>query len=434
MNKHLLLIITFFAAWITLAFFSPEKPNTNKASLHPNYKVIDTISKKISNDRTFDDKIISDIKSKFQNAISKRQIVGASIVIVKSDSIVFLDGFGYRNSKMKMPVTPKTVFRLGSMSKGFGGVLMGIYNQKRMIHWNDKIIDYIPSFSLSNPHFTKEITISNILSHTSGLPYHSFTNLIEDGLTINEITDNFIKIKPLQKPGKVYNYQNAIFALGGEIIECITDKPLTTILKEEIFEPLEMHNASASYESLISQKELALPHSRRYGRWKALPINKKYFNAITAGGINASAEDMAKWLKLLMGEYPEILSDQSRQKLFEPVVKVAGSHHFYKRLPGYKSSFYGHGWRLHSYINKYTKKEEKIIHHGGSVNNFRSEIAIYPEKEIGICVLFNNVNSFSAKVIPDILKIIIDADQSKENIDPFIIDYASNLDTFVNFN
>lgn len=350
-------------------------------------------------------KLIDAIQIYFNQALKDNEIVGASISIVKCDSIIYSEGFGHRNAKLKDTVNAETVFRIGSVSKGFAGILTGIHVQEGLINWEDKIIDHIPNFRLASKTTTNEVTLSNVLSHTAGLPYHSFTNLVEDGLDLTTIAGKFNEVLPIQEPGSVYNYQNAIFALSGEIMERVTGKTMKEIMKHRIFDPLQMHTASASYEALQACDNVAMPHQRKRRGWKTLPINKKYYNAVAAGGVNASAKDMGKWMKFLLGNNPDVLMPATIQDVFNPKIQVGGRRSYYQRWPGYESSYYGMGWRIHKF-NDETGELNTVIHHGGSVNNYRSEIAIYPNEDLGICVLFNSPNAMAKDCIPKIHEII----------------------------
>ncbi|GAA4273838.1 serine hydrolase domain-containing protein [Aquimarina gracilis] len=346
------------------------------------------------------------IQKYFDNAVKRNQIVGASVAVVKCDSIIYAGGFGNRNASLKDTVNANTVFRIGSVSKGFAGILTGIHVQDGDIAWQDKIIDHIPNFKLANKTQTNKVTLSHVLSHTSGLPYHSFTNLVEDGLTLTTIAGRFNEVLPLQEPGNFYNYQNAIFALSGEIIERVTGKPLKEVIQDRIFDPLQMETASASYEALEKSENVAMPHQRVRRGWRPMRINKKYYNAVAAGGVNASAVDMGKWMKFLLGNNPDVLLPSTMKDVFNPMVQVGGRRNYYQRWPGYKASFYALGWRIHEFKDAESGDVNKVIHHGGGVNNYRSEIAIYPNEDIGICVLFNSPNKMAKDCIPKIHEII----------------------------
>lgn len=350
--------------------------------------------------------LVDAIESYFNKAIRQNNIVGVGIGIVQRDTVLYTGGFGKRNRRFKEKVNAETIFRIGSVSKGFAGILTGIQVEEGLLNWDDKVSDCIPSFGLANKKWTDSVTLSHILSHSTGLPYHSYTNLIEQGVDLSTIAGKFKSIRTIDKPGNIYSYQNAAFALSGKMIETVTGKSYGEVIAEKIFKPLQMHTASTDYNTLKDASNVAIPH-RRYGRrWRSLKLNQKYYNAIAAGGVNASIVDMSKWMRFLLGHNPNVISDSGMQKVFAPVVNVEGRSKYYQKWKGYKASHYAHGWRVHDFEERTTGEVSKIIHHGGSVNNYRSEIAIFPQEDLGITVLFNSPTKLARTVIPDIHNIV----------------------------
>ena len=189
------------------------------------------------------------IQAYFDKAIASGAIVGAGVSIVKGDSIVISDGFGKRNINVDAGVDGQTIFRLGSLSKGFTGILAADLKNEGKIDWEDKVSDYIPEFQLGDQSNTEKITLANILSHTSGAPYHSFTNLVEAGLPLTDIAKRFKEVDPISNPGSIYSYQNALFALSGEMIHKATGQEITTSLDDRFFKPLEMCSTTMDYET-----------------------------------------------------------------------------------------------------------------------------------------------------------------------------------------
>jgi beta-lactamase class C len=346
------------------------------------------------------------VQAYFDKAIASGAIVGAGVSIVKGDSIVISDGFGKRNINVDAGVNGQTIFRLGSLSKGFAGILAANLENEGKIDWEDKVSDYIPDFQLGDPSNTEKITLANILSHTSGAPYHSYTNLVEAGLSLTDIAKRFKEVDPISDPGLTYSYQNALFALSGEMMYKATGQDITTSLEDRFFKPLEMCSTTMDYKTLVQAENVAVPHSKRRNGWRSKKLRNSYFNAIAAGGINASADDMAKWMRFLLGHNPEIMSKQALEEAFKPAIEIKGHYKYYQRWPGHQSSYYGFGWRIHKFVEARTRQEKTIWHHGGSVNNFRNEIAVYPEADLGICVLLNNNSRLARTVVPDLYKII----------------------------
>ena len=346
------------------------------------------------------------VTSYFENALASGSIIGAGVSIVKGDSIILSDGFGKRNAYTSDKVDAHTIFRLGSLSKGFTGVLAVNLSEEGKLHWNDKVKDYLPSFNFGNQKHSDQLTLGNLLSHTSGAPYHSFTNLVEAGLPLAKIAERFGEVQPISAPGELYSYQNALFALSGEIIYKATGKDLKDALKNKFFNSLQMCSTNMDYKSLQEVKNVALPHSRWRRNWRPKKLNDHYYNAVAAGGINASSLDMAKWMKFLLGNHPEIMTRKSIEKAFKPIVEIKGRSKYYQRWPGHISSHYGFGWRIHKFSDGFGDRKKTMWHHGGSVNGFRNEIAVFPGEELGICVLLNSHSRLASTVVPDLYQII----------------------------
>ena len=346
------------------------------------------------------------ISQYFKKAINSGSIVGAGVSIVQGDSILFSNGFGKRDIENDARVNGETVFRLGSISKGFAGVLTADLKEEGKLDWNDKITNYIPEFHFGTEKNTSQIQLAHILSHTSGTPYHSFTNLIEAGLPVSSISERFSEVKPIGKPGQVYSYQNAMFSLCQEVIKKVTGEEINMALKNRFFKPLGMSTVSMDHTSIMKNENVALPHAKRKKGWKKLLLNKRYYNAVAAGGINASSLDMAKWMRFLLGHNPEVMNKSALKEVFKPFVALKGHSKYYQKWSGHIASGYGFGWRIHEMKHLDTKNNFKVYHHGGSVNNYRNEIALFPESDLGICVLINNNTRFAKTVIPDLHAIV----------------------------
>ena len=346
------------------------------------------------------------IKAYFDKGIASGDIVGAGVSIVRGDSIVISGGFGKRNIDVNGGVDGQTIFRLGSLSKGFAGILAANLKNEGKLDWEDKVSDYIPDFQLGDRNNSDKITLANILSHTSGAPYHSYTNLVEAGLTLTEIAKRFKEVTPISSPGLMYSYQNALFALSGEMMYKATGNEITTSLDNRFFKPLEMCSTTMDYEALVHMENVAIPHTQRRNGWKPKQIRDNYYNAVAAGGINASALDMGKWMRFILGHNPEIMSKSALKEAFNPFIEIKGHSKYYQRWPGHVSSHYGFGWRIHKFVEDDTTQEKTIWHHGGSVNNYRNEIAVYPEADLGICVLLNNNSRLAKTVVPDLYRIV----------------------------
>ena len=346
------------------------------------------------------------LKKYFDSAIASGDIVGAGVSVVQGDSILIYDGFGKRSTDGKAKVDGQTLFRLGSLSKGFAGVLAASLQADGLLNINDKVVDYIPGFRFGDSLNTQKVKLSHILSHSSGTPYHSFTNLVEAGLPVATIAQRFNEVSPISEPGVMYSYQNAMFSLSQEVMGTVTGKDIKKLLTSRFFKPLGMSTISMEHNALTEAQNVAMPHVRRKNGWKSLPLKDRYYNAVVAGGINASSLDMAKWMRFLLGHRPEVLPSGTIQKAFSPLIEIEYNNKYYQRWPGHLQSHYGFGWRIHEFQEGASKETKTMYHHGGSVNNYRNEIALFPEADIGICILLNANSRLARNVIPDVYAIV----------------------------
>ncbi|GGW26247.1 serine hydrolase domain-containing protein [Arenibacter certesii] len=405
-----LLILTIFVfTYIGFSLVSPQNDSVSeKSDFSANIEepLVDPLEVQLYKLQQRDLKIA--VQAYFDKAIAAGDIVGAGVSIVKGDSIIISDGYGRRDINQNSSVDRETVFRLGSLSKGFAGVLAANLKSEGKLHWEDRISDFIPAFRLGDKTNTDNITLANILSHTSGTPYHSYTNLVEAGLPLTTIAARFKDVVPISKPGLMYSYQNAMFALCEELVLQATGQNITTSLTNRFFKPLGMKNVTMDYEALSHEQNVAMPHSPIKNGWRTLALNSNYYNAIAAGGINASALDMGKWMRFLLGHHPELMEKSALLETFNPFVEIKGSSKYYQRWPGHLKSYYGFGWRIHTFLEDDSEVPKTVWHHGGSVNSYRNEIAVYPESDLGICVLLNSNSKLARTVIPDLRQIVKD--------------------------
>ncbi len=327
----------------------------------------------------------------------RKACVGGAFIVVKGDRVILVKTTGVKSTRTGEPVTENSVFRLGSVSKGFAGVLAGMLVEEGHIEWQDKVKDYMPDLCMSTPEATNSLCIENILSHSTGLIRHAYTNLIEDGKSIQEISAEFRTVPIVGRIGRSYAYQNAAYSLIEEVASEATGEEYADLLEDRIFTPLGMNNASSTYEDITSSDDIAMPHS--YNRRQAR-ITRKYYNSKSSGGINASINDMGQWLKLLLGNYPEIMDDETLDEVFAPRVNTRRDYRYYNRWPGFQDSHYAIGWRV------LDLGDRTLMHHGGYVNGYRSEIAIDRENKIAICALFNSPCAYAKEFVPNFFEFV----------------------------
>jgi len=339
--------------------------------------------------------LLADYEREIINLSGESHTPGAAIAVVYDSTIVYLNGFGIKSSTDVIDsVDVNTVFRIASVSKPFASFLTGILVQDSILSWNDSVTAYLPDFNLKSKEETGKLTIKHVLSHTTGLPYHTYTNMVEEGIRLDTMLAWLKDISLANKIGEAYSYQNVAFSIVGEVIKSRTSKPYETQIIERVFVPLNMKTASIDYVSMMQNTNVARPHKLVRGKWKPTLITNTYYNVAPAGGINASISDMAKWMIALLGNRPDVITTATLKQLYTPLVKAPSKNRNYGRMHRLSSSFYGLGWRVLHY------PDDTLIYHGGYVNGYRSEVAFNPKEKIAVCILANAPGELPDNGIP----------------------------------
>lgn len=390
---------------VAFVYSTPEDDKVSFSKVEPDTSTLvshqapdpDRIMAAFPDPNPYMQEVVSAYGAFLENAIKKGMAPGAAVAIVRDTSIIFLKGFGLKQTGTTDSIDVNTVFRLGSVSKCVASVLAGALVSNHLIRWDDPVIKYFPEFELKSKEYTQQLTIRHVLSHTTGLPYHAFTNMIEEHLPIDTLI-RYLKSVDVTEPGKIYSYQNVGYSLIQKVIENAAHESFEEALTQYVFKPLDMRNSSASYEAIMQHNNVARPHYFSRKRWVTVPISDTYYNSAPAGGVNASITDMALLLRALLNGSDTLMSDSTLNEIFEPQVKAISKNRNFWRWKRPRASYYALGWRVINFQN------DTLEYHGGYVNGYRSEVAIDRNNRLAICVLTNSPGSLSDLSIPEFFK------------------------------
>ncbi|WP_019615418.1 serine hydrolase domain-containing protein [Psychromonas ossibalaenae] len=342
-------------------------------------------------------KLESDFSAAFKKEMRSGRIPGAAFAIVRGDQVSAMQTYGIRGKKSPQAVNSQTVFRLASVSKTFSAELAALMVEQNKFSWNDPIVEYIPEFKLKKAGQAENITIKHILSHSSGLVPNAFDGYLKGRFIFSKVIDKFSALEPACSAGKCYGYQNVLFSFIEEVVERNTGKSYEEVMRSMIFSPLNMVNASVGYDAYQESANKAYPHitvSRR-GPWHQVKVNPDFYKVGAAAGVNASIEDMSKWLIAQLGNTPEVISQPLLDTVREPVVRTVKDLRRRSWRGIIDDAHYGIGWRVYQY------KDETLYLHSGWVQGFRALIAYSKDKQIGLVLLANaesrSVDSLSIK-------------------------------------
>ena len=321
----------------------------------------------------------------FRDLIKDRNYPGAAFAIVTRDEILHIATVGHTTTDRTQPIDTQTAFRLASVSKTFAAEMVGLLVEDGTLNWNDPVTRYVPTFKINGD--ASQIRIHHLLGQSTGLMPHAYDNLLEHGKSMDTIWQRMSDLSYVCTPGKCYGYQNSVFSLVDPLVTQATSLSYETLVEQRIFKPLEMDTASIGYDAFINNPNHAEPHARRSGRWKTMPVQKNYYHAAPAAGVNASILDMGKWVQAQLGSHPDVLSADMLGNLQKPRVKTRRELYRKQWKTMLSNAHYGLGWRV------YQLDDEQIVYHGGWVSGFRADVAFSPRHNIGIAVLLNAESS-----------------------------------------
>lgn len=356
----------------------------------------------------------SKIDNLVNKILKKSDTKGASVVIVSEDKTIYRS-YGYADSNNGMKVDKNTLFELGSNSKAFTALAIFYLEEKGLLSLNDPVKKYLPWFNVRYKGYYNgeyidsdvELTIQNLLYHTSGIPFKTIGDIPEG--ESNDMLEKTVRmLKDIQLdyyPGSKFSYATINYDVLGLIIQNISGMTYEEFIESNILKPLGL------YDTYLFRSD-ASETGRMSKGYKISFFSSKEYNApvyrgnTPAGYFISSAVDMEKWLKIQMGivEVPEFYK-KIIQKTHLGNTTVASLDDYY----------YGGGWYIHL--------RGDDIKHGGSNPNFSSMVIMKPQEKLGICVLCNLNSNAADYLASNILNII-----EGKKIDKYETDSYKKLD------
>jgi CubicO group peptidase (beta-lactamase class C family) len=305
-----------------------------------------------------------------ESQMLRHGLKGMAAAIIQGEEIIYLRGFG--SAGAGQPVTPKTPFFIGSVSKSFTALAVMQLVDQGLIDLDSPIQTYIPWFTTLDQASSSQITVRHLLNQTSGLSNSSFKRPpITEETTLEETIRHLSQARLTAEPGTRFSYFNPNYNVLAQVVETVSGMSFSRYLVENIFEPLEMKHSFVDRAS-AENAGLAVGHSIFFGF--PIPRHQPFYPAeIPAGFIISSVEDMAHYMiaQVNAGVYhqTEILSPEAMTIMQTPPDGISGN--------------YAMGWISQE------RNGLKTIRHNGSVETFFADVILLPEHELGIALLFN---------------------------------------------
>ena len=324
-------------------------------------------------------------------ALAEWKVPGMAVAIVKDGKIIYAEGFGLRDVKNNLKVTPQTVFAIGSSSKAFTATSVGILVDDGKLEWDKPVREYLPAFRMWDEFATEQMTPRDLLCHRSGLPRHE-AMWYGSPFSRAEIFDRLRYLEPNKDFRAVWQYQNLMFMTAGYLVGALSQSTWEEFTRKRIFEPLGMTSSSFSIEDMKAAPDHSLPYGEKKDKVEEIP----YRNIDTigpAGSINSNAVDMARWVMLNLnkgksGDKP-VISEASLSQIQAPQMVIQDPVFLLlSDFPEIYYPSYGLGWFMTSY------RGHSVLHHGGNIDGFSAMVSFMPKDNLGLVVLTNLNGTF----------------------------------------
>jgi beta-lactamase class C len=324
------------------------------------------------------------LDARLKQLMNRPTMVGMAVGVVENGRITFLQGYGETLVGSGERVTPETVFRWASVSKGVAATMVAKLAEQGKIDLNAPVVNYAPDLKLPAGNEYKA-SVGDLLSHRLGLYRNAYDNKLEEGQDPSLLRASLAQLNAICPPGTCWSYQNVAYDASSEMVSRITKLPYEVAVKRTLFDPIGMSSGSVSMSGLEANRSWARPHS--VGR-RPLPLVDTYYKVPGAGGVNSNIKDMALWMLAQMGEMPDVVDGKVLGTIHAPYVKTPTERgRLRKFLERLGTAWYGYGWRSYDYAGHH------IIGHRGGINGYRSLILFDPEKKSGVVALWNSNTS-----------------------------------------
>jgi len=306
---------------------------------------------------------------------------GVAVAVVAGDAVIFSKGYGDRDIARKLPVTPQTLFAIGSITKSFTVTSLGTLSDEGKFDWDKPVHDYLPRFQLFDPVASDRTTPRDLVSHRTGVPRHDAL-WYGSPLSRMELFARLRYLEPSKDFRQLYQYNNLMFMTAGILVEQLSGQKWEDFVRARIFTPLAMKGSNFSVADSQKAADFAQPYREDKNEIKLVPFRN--IDAVgPAGSINSNVEDMIRYVQMHMqkGKFGEkqLISAGFATQMQSPQTVVPGDPQF----PELGATSYCMGLTYSTYRGR------RLIGHGGAIDGFNALVSWMPGEKIGLVILAN---------------------------------------------
>ena len=337
---------------------------------------------------TLDDATVAKIETLVEEIMAGGQVPGAAVGIVKDGELVYANGFGVTELGNDEPVTPDSVFAMGSVGKTPTAMAIMQLVEEGKIELDAPVTQYLPDFTLTDPDLSG-VTIRRLLSHTSGMPdpidwlaEYEDPNLRSDKAALNDYVHSLGDQSLTFQPGEDWSYSNTGFDVLGDVVATVSGQSFEGYLQANVLTPLGM--ASSSYLlNEVDPAKLAAPHMYdEDGNAKTLDFYPYTRAHAPSGALYSNVHDMARFAMANMNQgeldATRVLPTAAYDEMWTPQAASPWAENF-----GPQVTNYGLGWWVGEFNG------HRIIGNYGTEFGFQSHLALFPDDGMAVIALVN---------------------------------------------
>jgi CubicO group peptidase (beta-lactamase class C family) len=283
-----------------------------------------------------------------------------------------------------LPVTPDTLFALGSCSKAFTATAVALLADDGRIGLDTPVRTYLPDFTLQDPVATATLTPRDLLTHRTGLARHDLF-WYEAPFSRDELYRRLRFLEPAGPPRARWRYNSLMFVVAARIVEEVSGQTWESFVDARILCPLNMRRTFLSPEAMEADADHASPHALREGRVQRIAMLKELSAIAPAGAVQSSVRELARWLAFHATRSPGLLQEHLWRELHRPQVEMPAPDQ-----PEVQHPHYGLGWIHESYRGR------TLVVHNGAIDGFTAHLGFVPETGQGLIVLVNRERAAAA--------------------------------------
>lgn len=318
----------------------------------------------------------------WEQALEDLRVPGVAISVVRGEEVLLARGFGRRDVESDLSVNADTMYYIASSTKSFVAMAIQILAEEGRVDLDAPVARYLPRFRLASEEATGAITVRDLLSHSQGLSHgavtqaEAYTGLFDEDL--------YYRLLATVVPRGEFEYTNLHFTILGRVIEAVSGEPWQSFVEARILVPAGMSRTTTSASRMFGDQNVAFPAEEIASEWRLATVRKTDRTMHAAGGMGSTANDLARWLRLNLGDGSidgrRIISQTGLHAMHSPQTEVGKQFFIFNR------EHYGLGWYVGSYAGA------TMVHHFGSYVGSRAHVSLLPEHQLGVAVLMNSAD------------------------------------------